>query len=153
TLILANTGTNSYSGGTTVNNGTLKVGAAGALNGALTVNAGTLDLNAVNTTLSTLSGSSGAVVTNTTGTAALTVSSSSNSSYSGFLQDGGSQGLALAKAGSGTLTLSASNNYSGGTSINAGSIALGHDSALGRGTVNFAGGAAIQSADATTRNI
>ena len=43
--------------------------------------------------------------------------------------------------GPGTLTLSGSNSYSGGTNVNAGTLALNHASALGTsGTIAFGGG-------------
>lgn len=47
----------------------------------------------------------------------------------------------LTKQGSGKLTLSANNSYSGGTVIEAGTLELGHGAALGAtGTITFAGG-------------
>lgn len=46
----------------------------------------------------------------------------------------------LTKSGAGTLRLTQANTYDGGTTINAGLIALGHDQALGTGTVTLAGG-------------
>lgn len=53
----------------------------------------------------------------------------------------GGSGKALTKIGNGLLTLGGDNTYSGGTSINAGTLALGHANALGTsGTVSFGGG-------------
>jgi len=51
-------------------------------------------------------------------------------------------GLAVTKSGTGTLTLSAtSNNYSGTTSIEQGTLVIGNSGALGTGsTIEFAGG-------------
>lgn len=47
----------------------------------------------------------------------------------------------LVKAGAGTLLLSAANSYTGGTTINAGILALGHASGLGTtGLISFGGG-------------
>ena len=45
--------------------------------------------------------------------------------------------LALTKAGSGTLSLTGANTYSEGTTVNAGTLALGHTSALGANTGNL----------------
>ena len=46
----------------------------------------------------------------------------------------------LEKSGTGTLTLSTAHTYSGGTSLNAGTLALGNANALGSGTVTLRGG-------------
>lgn len=51
---------------------------------------------------------------------------------------------ALQKAGAGTLTLEAANSFTGGTTIAAGTLALGHADALGAlGTVEVAAGAVL----------
>ena len=47
---------------------------------------------------------------------------------------------ALVKNGTGTLTLASANNYSGGTTINAGTIVAAHASALGSSAITLAGG-------------
>jgi fibronectin-binding autotransporter adhesin len=47
---------------------------------------------------------------------------------------------ALSKTGGGTLVLSSTNTYSGGSSLLLGTVAIGNDSALGSGAVNLAGG-------------
>ncbi len=47
----------------------------------------------------------------------------------------------LQKLGSGTLTLAAANTHSGGTRLSAGTLALGHDDALGTGALILDGGA------------
>jgi autotransporter-associated beta strand protein len=57
----------------------------------------------------------------------------------------------LTKAGAGTLRLTQANTYDGGTSISAGLVALGHNQALGGGTVTLGGGG-LQ-ADGTARAI
>lgn len=60
----------------------------------------------------------------------------------------------LTKTGNGTLTLSANNTFSGGVNITGGTVAVGHDNALGAGTLNMnATTARIRSADATARTI
>ncbi|MES2597237.1 MAG: autotransporter-associated beta strand repeat-containing protein [Verrucomicrobiota bacterium] len=46
----------------------------------------------------------------------------------------------LTKAGAGTLRLTQANTYDGGTIISAGSVAVGHNQALGGGTVTLGGG-------------
>jgi autotransporter-associated beta strand protein len=58
-----------------------------------------------------------------------------------LVADGTSAGGGLTKSGSGTLTLSASNSYTGGTQINQGTLALGTSGAIGStGTISFGGG-------------
>ena len=60
--------------------------------------------------------------------------------YSGAVSGSGS----LLKQGTGTLTLSSSNGYSGGTTISAGMFNFGNVAALGSGTATFAGNATLQ---------
>jgi autotransporter-associated beta strand protein len=62
----------------------------------------------------------------------------------------------LVKNGSGTQTLTAASSYSGGTTLNAGGLTIGHGSALGSGDVRFAIAGAKLNAGATvtlTNNI
>ena len=58
---------------------------------------------------------------------------------------------ALTKTGAGVLVLSGSNAYSGGTNLSAGTLRVGHDGALGTGTLTLAGGT-LASADGSTRS-
>ncbi len=64
--------------------------------------------------------------------------------YSGLIANpnGGANVLGLLKLGSGALTLTAANNYTGGTTINGGTIALSGAGRLGSGTgaLTFNGG-------------
>jgi fibronectin-binding autotransporter adhesin len=113
TLTLA--GANSYTGATTIDSGTLQIGAGGTT-GAI---AGT----------STVTGSSGAVL-----------AFSRTDNYGGNVSNniGGGLGLTL---NSGTLSLTGSNAYAGTTTINAGVLGLGAANALaGAGNIVFAGG-------------
>lgn len=63
-----------------------------------------------------------------------------------IVNSGGSR--ALTKSGAGILELAGANTFSGGTTLTAGSLQLGHDSALGTGTATLRGGtiAAVDSA-------
>ncbi|WP_164045251.1 autotransporter-associated beta strand repeat-containing protein, partial [Serratia marcescens] len=63
----------------------------------------------------------------------------------GVISDAGGNG-GLVKQGSGTLTLSGANTYVGGTTLNAGALAVGHNSALGTGTLSFANNTTLQAA-------
>ena len=114
---LALGGSNSYSGGTTVNNGTLQLGSVNALCSAssgLTMNGGTLDLNGIATAPVALSGGAGALITNmASGTGTLTTTISSGSSvFAGNITDG-TGGVALTKEGAGKLILSGSLSMTG----------------------------------------
>ncbi|NBQ55982.1 MAG: hypothetical protein EBU36_04955, partial [Verrucomicrobia bacterium] len=112
-------GNNSYTGGTTVSTGTLTLsgsGTLGATTGTVRVVAGTLDLGGSART-------SGAF---TLDTGSLTNGTLSASSYaltnmgtiSAILSGSG----ALTKSGTGTAVLSGANIYSGGTTVNAGTL-------------------------------
>ncbi len=113
-------GTNSYTGSTTISSGTWKAGAANgfAAASAHTVT-GTLDLGGFNNTISSLNG--GGTVTNSGGSSS-TLSISNGGSFSGVIQNGIST-TAITLTG-GTLSLSNANTYTGDTTITAGTVAL-----------------------------
>ena len=79
--------------------------------------------------------------------AILSVVGSNNTTISGVVSGLGG----LTKNSSSTLTLSGNNSYSGGTTITAGTLLVGHDKALGNGTLRFGG--TIASTDGTDRTI
>ncbi|CAN5621201.1 hypothetical protein BH09VER1_BH09VER1_13680 [soil metagenome] len=154
-LLILN-GANTFSGGTVINSGTVQLGNArglGATTGDLAVNDGALDLNDFSLTVGALSGTGASAAIVNTGTSSTgrgvtlttTVGSGSSSLYAGTIQDGLVAKTALVKAGSGTLTLTGNNTYSGGTTINAGALSLGNNGATGaivgdivnRGTLIF----------------
>ena len=134
-------GSNNYSGGTTISVGTVQLGnklALGAITGSLAMNGGTLDLHGFSPTVGALSGgSTGLIETLVSGASTLTANTSLSSIYAGKLNNG-SGVVALVKAGTGTLTLSGSNNYSGGTTISLGTVQLGNTLALGATTASLA---------------
>ena len=135
-------GSNSYSGGTTVTTGTLIVGNGKALgDGFLAVNTSGLDLNGQTLLVGTLSGSSSGVISSGVGGASkLVTTSSTDSTYAGRIIDG-SGPVGLTKAGSGVLSLTGSNTYTGTTGIDGGVLALDSASAIaGGGGITFGGG-------------
>jgi fibronectin-binding autotransporter adhesin len=153
-------GANTYRGGTIINNGILSLyndSALGDASGTMTLNGGTLNLNAHSVTVGTLSGTAGTITSSAVGATnvSLTVNSANDGAFAGTITDGtGGNTLSVVKNGSGMVTLG-DNSYSGGTTLNAGSIALKSSSALGTGTVTINGGTigSVVSARTLTNNI
>jgi fibronectin-binding autotransporter adhesin len=130
TATLTLSGSNSYSGATTVNAGQISLGNANALGdsaGTLAVYAGTLDLGGNSLTKAALSGSASGIITSTS-SATLTVNQSTSTTYGGRV--GGAVGLT--KTGAGGLTLSGSNDHTGTTAVSGGgTLAVTNAFALG----------------------
>ena len=137
TIVLSSS--NSYTGGTALNNGVLQLGhnaALGASTNPLALNSGTLDLNGHSPTAGALSGSTGAVITTSGGSATLTAGDATNTTFAGTI-DGN---VAFTKTGAGTLVFSGSNSYSGATTVNNGTLQLGNANALGSSSVTVTAG-------------
>ncbi len=135
-------GLNTYTGATTINAGTLSLGANNVLpdGTAVTVNvSGTLDLNGYSDTIGSLNGI-GTVTNNAAGWETLTLGDAGDSSFSGTIKEaGGGKCLTITKTGTSIMTLSGANSYSGGTNLQAGTIVLGNDACLGTGYLNLTG--------------
>ena len=126
TMIL--TGANTYSGATTVNGGILKASGTGTGGHAFgTLSAVTLgntsgvalDLNSTSQTIGSLAGggTTGGNVTLGSGTL-ITGGDNSSTSFGGVISGTGS----LQKSGTGVMTLTGANTYSGGTTVSAGTL-------------------------------
>ncbi|WP_377984086.1 beta strand repeat-containing protein [Aquirufa avitistagni] len=141
-------GANTYTGNTTVNAGTLRLGASESITNTsiLTVNAsGIFEMRDFNESLSNIAGA-GLIRNGGAATSLLTVGANNlASTYSGILENG-SGILALTKNGVGILTLSNANTYSGPTLLNAGGILATNNNALGDvlGATTVASGAVLQ---------
>ena len=148
TLVLS--GTNGYSGGTTVGGGILSVASdsnLGAVSGGVIMGGGelltsvdgfnsarTVDVGPIGGTLAAVSGTTATFTGVLSDTGALTVGDGTNA---------------------GKIVLSGTNTYSGGTNLNGGTLAVGSDSNLGTGRLTFDGGileatASLNSAKAIT---
>jgi autotransporter-associated beta strand protein len=124
-------GTNTYSGATTITRGTLQVGSAGALSSSSDVtDNSTLDLNGFSPTIGSLGGN-GLVTTSVSGFVTLTVGATGHSAtFSGTIADG-SGNMSLIVDGTGAVeTLSGSNTYTGTTTISLGTLQVGANNAL-----------------------
>ena len=134
------TSDNTYSGATILTSGTLRAGSTGALspNSDFTVNS-TLDLNGFNSAIGSLSGT-GTVLNNGSSSATLTAGQNNTSSvFSGVLEDGPTATLALTKVGTGTLTLTGANTYTGTTTVSAGALVVNGSIASADTVVNPGG--------------
>ena len=121
-------GTNDYTGGTTINAGTVAVNSAsslGATSGALTVNNGTLEVVTGFTTTRNIN------VANAAST--IQVDAGQIFSLGGTLSGAG----ALNKSGAGTLTLTGANTFTGAATVNAGTLTLA--AASGNALANTSG--------------
>ena len=131
-------GTNTYAGGTTISEGTLAVSGGSAIgdDGTVTiadVAGATLQLDN-DETIGTLSGggTTGGEVDLQANT--LTVGDATDAEFAGVISGTG----ALVKQGAGTLSLTGTNTYSGGTTVSAGTLAGDTDSLQGDITNNGA---------------
>jgi autotransporter-associated beta strand protein len=139
-------GVNTFSGPTNVDAGILTLSGGSALINSMAVtvsSGGTLKL-ASSEEIASLAGA-GAV--NLQGNV-LNVSGGVDTTYSGLMSGAGS----LVKTGSAVFTMTVSNTFSGGVTLNEGAIQAGDDAALGSGTVTFSGGR-ISSNSATARSL
>lgn len=176
-------GANTYHGDTRVIRGVLKLGANNSLpaatlldlhSSAAITSDSTLDLNGFNQTIAALQRSANdsvAISKVTNGaigaTSTLTVSGSTSTNFgdathAAFIENGAGT-VALAKSGSGTLTLFGTQTYTGATSVTGGTLALGSNGSLSTGLLdvgaagvfiatNTAAGSALPITAAVTNN-
>ncbi len=115
-----------YSGGTTIQEGTLRINGGNdrlPIAAPLIINGGTLDLNSRDQQVGSLSGSAAAVIVNnsgSSGTATLTVAG--GGTFAGAIRDGTSGKTALTKSNAGVLALTGTNTYTGPTRVLGGTL-------------------------------
>ncbi len=125
-------GVNTYTGGTTINAGTLLlsgVGTPGAPTGTITVNGGILDLGGTSLTSGALTTTGGTIQNGTLTSSAFNVQ---DGTIAAVLAGAG----ALTKSGAATVTLSGANTYTGSTTVNAGTLLVTGSIASSNITVN-----------------
>ena len=130
---------NSFTGGLTLNGGTLIQGSANALgaNGnPLTLQAGTLDLNGIGASTAVLSGSGGWITSAAPATLTIGTNNGTGGNFSGTI----SGLVALTKIGTGTQTLSGTQLSTGITTVSAGTLRAGADHTIGNGDLAVSGG-------------
>ncbi|VVD59506.1 glycine-rich autotransporter protein [Pandoraea horticolens] len=136
-------GTNTYTGATSVTGGTLALGASGQVSsstGLALRNAGsTFDASASAAPLAFASLEADTGTQLVLGNGGLITGGNGNHSFGGTLSGVGR----LFKNGTGTLSLSAPNTFTGGTTLNAGTLSLGNSAALGSGGLTVNGNGAL----------
>ncbi len=103
----------------------------------ITASGASLDLNSENQSIGSLAGVAGSAVTLETGTLT-TGGNNTSTAFAGSISGSGG----LVKNGTGTQTLSGSNSYSGGTTVNAGELLIAANGALPDGALAITGGTA-----------
>ncbi|MCW1925069.1 autotransporter-associated beta strand repeat-containing protein [Luteolibacter arcticus] len=140
-------GANTYTGTTSISNGVVSIATTGAIpgfatNGSYSVasGAGLAVANAVtDANIASMLGT-----TNFAGGSAIGFDTTAASrAYAVVLANTAQGSLGLVKEGANTLTLSTANTYTGGTTVNAGTVALSNATALGSGAVQVNGGATV----------
>ena len=141
---------NNFTANISINGGTLKLGASevipdGVGKGNVSVaGVGTLDLNGFSETINGLSGTGSVDNKATSTTSTLTIGGNNQGgTFNGVIQNSGGK-LALTKMGSGTLTLTGTNTYSGNTTVNGGTLAFAVVSLATNATVSVTAGAVLQ---------
>jgi len=141
TLVLSGSGS-TYNGGTTVSAGTIRMSGAGTLgntHATLTLSGATteLDLNGTNQSVGGLFGTGTVTNINAGSFNTLTLGNADTSgSFTGFITNGTGT-VAIDKEGEGTMVLGASSTYTGGTTINGGTVIDAAGTGLGVGALKF----------------
>lgn len=133
-LTIGSAGVSAGTGTITLASGTFRLGGSNRIddNSTLDIASGaTFQLNGLNDSLASLKGS-GSVINGAATASTLTVNLSGNDTFSGVLGGAGANdnNFGLTKTGSGTLTLSGANTYTGATTILDGTLRYGAFSVL-----------------------
>jgi len=139
---------NSFTGNLDIISGGLVLIASGADtisdNVAVSMADGTILNLAQSETIGSLSGAGTVGTLDNVRSATLTLGGNNlSTTFSGQFAEDRDTPLSIVKNGTGAFTLTGANAYSGGTTLNAGSLVLGNASALGTGTLNAADGTTL----------
>lgn len=166
-------GTSTYSGNTTIANGTVQLTTGNnrlptttvlSLGQAASANVGTFDLGGVSQTVAGLASVVGTntsasvtnLVTTSSGTGTLTLNVASGTYTYGdgtTANSGGITGsIGIVKQGAGTQILGGSNSYTRPTTLSAGTLRGGHNFAFGSGTLALNGGTLTSGTDGVARS-
>jgi autotransporter-associated beta strand protein len=136
-------GTNSYTGGTSIAAGILRLDGGTLGTGALAITGGaTFDMNGGVSTVAGLSGTGSLLL----GSGTLTVDGANASDFGGVISGSGS----FVKAGTGNLTLSGANTYTGATSVRAGTLTLNAGAVPAAASISLDAGATLALGGAVT---
>ena len=134
---------NTFRGLVKISGGELKLDSGGSFSSSSSLftsgtgpTQGVMNLNGASQTFSAINGTGGQI---NIGTGILGVSGTQASDYYGQIVGSGS----LVKAGSGTLTLYSANNYTGGTIVDGGQLAIANNASLGSGSVALNDGSTL----------
>lgn len=143
-FVLSDQGTFDYSGGTTIKDGTLRLGADQQLppTNPLTVTGGVFDLDGFSQTLGIVSLTGGGIRNGRLNGLHFALE---EGYVSATLEGAGS----VTKSTSGAVTLSGANAYEGGTTMESGTLTVTHAQALGNGPVVVNGGTLVVEAAIT----
>ncbi|WP_052129416.1 autotransporter-associated beta strand repeat-containing protein [Sphingomonas sp. 35-24ZXX] len=142
-------GSNNFTGPLTINGGDVVLASGTALADTVAVSmvTGSRLFVISSETIGSLAGAG--TVNFENGSVLTTGGNNTSTSFAGIIAGTGS----LTKTGTGTFTLTGASNYSGGTTISAGALAVGSDTALGTGTLTMAAGTALAWAGTADRSI
>ncbi|MBS7788259.1 T9SS sorting signal type C domain-containing protein [Flavobacterium sp. CYK-55] len=123
-----------------ISSGTTKLGANTTISGVLDLTSGNLDVNSFTASAAELTGS-GNLINSSTADIFTVGSGNTDNSYSGVMSATTAANLAITKTGTGKLTISGNNTYTGTTTLSGGTLEIAAADRIANGSpINFNGG-------------